>query len=193
MGTLHRYLALIALMVASSLTGLLPLASAIAQDSSPYVVGHWRLNDSFQDFTGGAPITTDNTDFVFLNPTGLTLTLEYAFFAAPDGTFCGCDRDTLQPNGRTRYTMLGEKAGGLFSTALCPAQTEGALKSIVFTSAGSSGIVVGDALQAGVQIHIFGSGPGQRSESNLQGVTIKATTTAEMNSIHLACARFLPQ
>jgi hypothetical protein len=192
MGTLHRYLALIALMVASSLTGLLPLASAIAQDSSPYVVGHWRLDDSFRDFTTGAAITTSNTDFVFLNPTGLTLTLEYAFFA-PDGTFCGCDRDTLKPNGRTRYTMLGEKAGGLFSTALCPAQTEGALKSIVFTSAGSSGIVVGDALQAGVQIHIFGSGPGQRSESNLQGVTINATTTAEMNSIHLACARFLPQ
>jgi|SRR6516165_12289852 hypothetical protein len=27
---------------------------------------------------------------------------EYAFFAAPDRTFCGCDRDT-HPNGRTRW------------------------------------------------------------------------------------------
>ena len=99
---LRRFLALAALTVASL---LIPLASATAQDSSPYVVGHWRLNDSFQDFMPGAAITTDNTDFVFLNPTGLTLTLEYAFFAAPDGTFCGCDRDTLKPNGRTRYTM----------------------------------------------------------------------------------------
>src|SRR5215469_1545743 len=89
------------LIVASLLAAFAPLGSAIAQDSSPYIVGHWRLNDSFQDFTPGSPITTDNTDFVFLNPTGLTLTLEYAFFAAPDGTFCGCDRDTLHPNGRT--------------------------------------------------------------------------------------------
>jgi hypothetical protein len=37
------------------------------------------------DFTPGSPITNDNTDFMFLNPTDLTLTLEHAFFAAPDG------------------------------------------------------------------------------------------------------------
>jgi len=185
---LHRSLALAALMVASLLAAFIPLASAMAQDSSPYVVGHWRLNDSFQDFKPGAPITTDNTDIVFLNPTGLTLTLEYAFFA-PDGTFCGCDRDTLKPNGRTRYTMLGEKQAGLFS---CPTQTEGVLKSIVFTSVDNGKIVVGDALQAGVQIHIFGSAPGQRSESNLQGVTINPTTLEEMNNIHKQCVKFLP-
>jgi hypothetical protein len=185
---LHRSLALAALMAAWLLSG----ASAMAQDSSPYVVGHWRLNDSFQDFKPGAPITTDNTDFIFLNPTDLTLTLEYAFFAAPDGTFCGCDRDILSPNGRTRYTMLGEKQGGQFSTRLCPTQTEGALKAIVFTSPpGTSPIVVGDALQAGVQIHIFGSAPGQRSESNLQGVTINPTTTREMNAIHTTCEGFI--
>ena len=122
---LRRFLALAALTVASL---LIPLASATAQDSSPYVVGHWRLNDSFQDFTGGAPITTDNTDFVFLNPTGLTLTLEYAFFAPSDGTFCGCDRDILKPNGQTRYTMLGEEQGKLFSTQFCPTQTEGVIE-----------------------------------------------------------------
>ena len=176
------------LIVASLLAALIPLASAMAQDSSPYVVGHWRLDDSFKDFTTGAAIMTENTDIVFLNPTDLTLTLEYAFFA-PDGTFCGCDRDTLNPNGRTRYTMLAEEQGGQFSRKLCPTQTEGVLKSIVFTSADKIG--VGDAQQAGVQIHLFGSGPTQRSESNLQGVTINPTTTREMNEIHQQCVRFI--
>jgi hypothetical protein len=184
---LHRSFAIAAAMVAWLLAG----ASAMAQDSSPYVVGLWRLNDGFQDVTPSVARLTENTDFVFLNPTNLTLTLEYAFFA-PDGTFCGCDRDTLQPNGRTRYTMLGERQGGSFSTKLCPAQTEGVLKSIVFTNLDSSGsIVVGDALQAGVQIHMFGSAAEQRSESNLQGVTINNTTTREMNKIHRHCVRFL--
>ena len=188
MDNLHRSFAVAALMAA----WLLGDAPAMAQDSSPYVVGHWRLNDSFADFSPGATITTDNTDFVFLNPTNLTLTLEYAFFAAPDGTFCGCDRDTLQPNGRTRYTMLGEQQGGSFSTNLCPTQTEGVLKSIVFTKVDKKGnIVVDDALQAGVQIHIVGSSPGERSESNLQGVTVNDATRREMNQIHQQCVKFL--
>jgi hypothetical protein len=190
---LHRSLAPAALIVASFLAASIPLASAMAQDSSPYVVGHWRLNDSFHDFKGGTAITTENTDFVFLNPTDLTLTLEYAFFAAPNGTFCGCDRDTLNANGRTRYTMLAEKQGGQFSTALCPTQTEGVLKSIVFTGVNTDTgkIIVGDALQAGVQIHIFGSAPGQRSESNLQGVTMNAATMQEMSDIHTLCVGFI--
>jgi hypothetical protein len=84
----RRSLVRAALMTTSFLAGFIPLAPAIAQDSSPYVVGDWRLNDSFRDFKPGPAITTDNTDIVFLNTTGLTLTLEYAFFA-PDGTFCG--------------------------------------------------------------------------------------------------------
>src|SRR6516165_7254570 len=126
-----------------------------------------------------------------MNPAPLTLTLEYAFFA-PDGTFCGCDRDTLSPNGRTRYTMLGEQQGGSFSTQLCPTQTEGVLKSIVFTKVDKKGnIVVDDALQAGVQIHIVGSSPGERSESNLQGVTVNDATKQEMNQIHQQCVKFL--
>jgi hypothetical protein len=187
---LHRSLTLAAPIVASLLAALIPLASAMAQDSSPYVVGHWRLDDTFRDFTPGPAIETENTDIVFLNPTDLTLTLEYAFFAAPDGKFCGCDRDTLSPNGRTRYTMLGEKQARLFSKTLCPTQTEGVLKSIVFTSADKIGVDA--ALQAGVQIHIFGSAPGQRSESNLQGVTITTATIREMNKIHQQCAAFLP-
>jgi hypothetical protein len=45
------------LMVLSFLTAFVPMASAMAQaqDSSPYVVGHWLLNDSFQEFTGETP------------------------------------------------------------------------------------------------------------------------------------------
>ena len=179
------------LIVASLLAAFIPIRAAVAQDSSPYVVGLWRVNDTFQDFTPGTPIATDNTDFVFLNPTGLTLTLEYAFFAAPDGTFCGCDRDTLHPNGRTRYTMLGEEQGGQFSTKLCPTQTEGILKSIVFTKVDDDEIVVGDAVQAGVQIHIFGGAADKRSESNLQGVTINRATLREMNAIHQQCVKFI--
>jgi len=54
-----------------------------------------------------------------------------------------------------------------------------------------SPIVVGDALQAGVQIHIYGSAPGQSSESNLQGVTVTPATMVEMNAIHKACTRFI--
>jgi hypothetical protein len=170
-------------------TTFIPAISAYAQDASPYIVGHWKFSDSFQDFTPGAPIVTDNTDFSFLNPTDLTLTLEYAFFA-PDGTFCGCDRDTLHPNGRTRYTMLGEKQGGQFSTTLCPTQTEGELKSIVFTGEDKKKdeIIIGDAVQGGAQIHIFGN---NRSESNLQGVTVNRTTTREMNEIHAQCTKFI--
>jgi len=186
---LRRSLGLAAVTVASLLAGVIPLPSAMAQDSSPYVVGHWRLDDSFKDFKTGPAIATDNTDFVFLNPTEFTLTLEYAFFD-PDGIFCGCDRDVLKPNGRTRYTMLGEEQGGFFSTKLCPTQTEGIMKSIVFTSAEKIG--ADDALQAGIQIHIFGSAPGQRSESNLQGVTITPKTVEEMNQIHKQCAGFPP-
>jgi hypothetical protein len=179
-----------ALILALVLVGLIFVASARAQDSSPYVVGHWNLSDSFHDFTGGTAITTDNTDFTFLNPTDLTLTLEYAFFAAPDGKFCGCDRDTLQPNGRTRYTMLAEKQGAQFSTTLCSTQTEGELKSIVFIreDKDADSIVVGDALQTGTQIHIFGS---NRSESNLQGVRVNRTTVREMNKIHKLCKKFI--
>jgi len=186
----RRSLVAAGLATAALLAPLVPLASAMAQDSSPYVVGHWRLNDSFRDFKTGPAIKTDNTDIVFLNPTDLTLTLEYAFFA-PDGTFCGCDRDTLSPNGRTRYTMLAEEEGNLFSTALCPTQTEGELKSIVFTGVADGKIVVGDALQAGVQVHIFGAAPAQRSESNLQGVTINASVLREMNKIHEQCVGFI--
>jgi len=169
------------------MAALIPIAPAMAQDTSPYVVGHWRLNDTFTETNVSTSVHTDNTDFVFLNPTDLTLTLEYAFFG-PDGEFCGCDRDTLSPNGRTRYTMAGELAGGQFTPNKCGNPTEGELKSIVFISEDKDkdGIIVGDALQAGIQIHITGD---ERSESNLQGVTINRTTLREMNEIHEQCEK----
>jgi hypothetical protein len=168
----------------SMLAVVIPLTSALAQDSSPYVVGDWRINDT------STAVTTINTEFIFVNPTGLTLTLEYAFFA-PDGTFCGCDRDTLKPNGRTRYTMADEVSGGQFSTTLCPSQTEGELKSIVFVSEDKKGgVVLGDAAQGGIQIHIF-SNPADKAESNLQGVAINRTTTSEINGIHQQCKKFI--
>jgi hypothetical protein len=59
---------------------------ATAQDSSPYLIGHWKLNDDFSDFQPpGSKISTGNTEFVFLNPTNLVLTLEYAFFGVAAG------------------------------------------------------------------------------------------------------------
>lgn len=188
-----------ALILAFALGAVFAVAPAMAQDSSPYVVGHWNLNDKFVE-NSNPSITTDNTDFTFLNPTDLTLTLEYAFFAEdsttspPSTVFCGCDRDTLPPNGRTRYTMLGEQQGGQFSTSMCKtstglALTEGELKSIVFVSEDKRGTIdIDDAIQAGVQVHIFGS---NRSESNLQGVTVNRTTIREMNKIHKLCKAFI--
>lgn len=169
---------------------------ATAADSSPYLVGHWKLNDSFADFGGPppAPIVTSNTVFVFLNPTPLTLTLEYAFFDS-DGAFCGCDRDTLKPNGRTRYTMLAEQMGGQFSTALCHGtptnpQTDGVMKTIVFTKAkGDDGEVeIGDAVQAGYQVDIF---PAGRTESDLKAVGLNDQTEAEIQKIHQLCSKFI--
>ena len=91
--------------------------------------------------------------------------------------------------------MLGEQQGSQFSTSMCntskgSALTEGELKSIVFVSEDKDkdSIVVGDAQQAATQIHIFGS---NRSESNLQGVTMNRTTVGEMNKIHAPCSKFI--
>ena len=172
---------------------------ATAQDSSPYLIGQWKLNDEFSDFKPpGSKISTDNTEFVFLNPTNLVLTLEYAFFGvAADGTttFCGCDRDTLRANGRVRYTMLGEQQGGQFSTHLCPTQTDGTMNTIVFPK-GKSGPTSppGDELQAGYQIDLFGE---RRTEEPLLAVpifnhgAINQGVSGEITAVHNACVTFL--
>lgn len=162
---------------------------AIAQNSSPYVVGQWNLHDKFKDFTGpGEPIITKDSAFTFINPTPLDLTLEYAFFAS-DGTFCGCDRDDLKPNGRTRYTMRAEQQGGQFSTRLCPTQTDGVLKSIVFVPASKPAFGTDGALQAGLQIHI--GDQEERTESDLDAVPVTPTTITEMSHIHALCVSFV--
>ena len=162
---------------------------AIAGNSSPYVVGQWNLNDKFKDFTGPEePIITKNSAFTFMNPTPLDLTLEYAFFAS-DGTFCGCDRDDLKPNGRTRYTMLAEQQGGQFSTKLCPTQTDGVLKSIVFVPAAKPAFGKDGALQAGLQIHV--GDQEERTESDLDAVPVTPTTIEEMSHIHDLCVSFV--
>ena len=118
------------LVLIGLLAMFIPETSAIAADASPYVVGQWKLNDAlnFNSITPNImpapppacnPIVTDDTEFDFQNPTNLTLQLEYAFFD-PDGKFCGCDQDTLRPNGTVRYTMCGEEQGGQLSRTLCP-------------------------------------------------------------------------
>jgi hypothetical protein len=97
---------------------------------------------------------------VFINPTPLTLTLEYALFGH-DGTFFGCDRDTLSPNGRTRYTM--EASNRVVNSPPGSARirlTEGTLKSILFVPAASPAYGTDGALQAGLEIHVGG---GQRT------------------------------
>jgi len=119
------------------------------------------------------------------------------FGVAADGTitFCGCDRDTLRANGRVRYTMLGEKQGGQFSTQLCPTQTDGTMKTIVFPK-GNSGPTSppGDELEAGYRIDLFGGG---RTEAPLLGVpifngtAINQAVSGEITAVHNACVTFL--
>jgi hypothetical protein len=190
--------------------GAYPAATAIAGDTSPYLIGHWHLNDVFADFKsdGAKPLATQNTEFIFLNPTSLNkLILEYAFFATDDTPqrnvmFCGCDRDRLNANGRVRYTMRGEMEGGQFSKKLCPTQTDGAMKTIVFVKTDDKGkLVIGDALQGGYQIDVLGrppAKPGQdgdpeRTEAGLLAVNLNDSTRADMQAVHNACNAFIKQ
>jgi hypothetical protein len=183
-----------ALFAGSFLGSLAPAGFAAAGgDSGPYLIGHWKLNDRFSDFKPpGSAIVTDNTEFVFLNPTNLTLTLEYAFFATnPDEsvTFCGCDVDTLKANGRVRYTMLGELQGGKFlrDSKHCPTQTDGAMKTIVFPVGGAPTNPPGNELEAGYQIDLFRGG---RTEAPLLAVPINHSTFLEEEGIVTLCAPF---
>jgi len=178
----------LALLAGSFLAVVGPLGSATAEDSSPYLIGHWKLNDQFSDFKPpGSTIATEDTEFVFLNPTQQTLALEYAFFDE-SGTFCGCDRDTLKPNGRVRYTMLGEQQGGFFSRKLCPTQTDGTMKTIVFQNGGQPTNPPGGELQAGYQLNLFKGG---RTEAPLLAVPINGVTFVEEQMVHAACVSVL--
>jgi len=198
---MKRMLILIALLAM-----FIPETSVIAGDASPYVVGQWKLKDLFADCDSNTftpkitpvpppcfnAIVTNNTEFNFQNPTHLTLQLEYAFFDL-DGTFCGCDHDTLKPNGTVRYTMFGEEQGGQLSRILCPTQTSGLMKAIVFEQRGKH-ICIDDALLTGLQIHIYSVSEGSqefRTETGLRGIPINHATLEEINEIHKKCVKFL--
>ena len=174
---------------------------AIAGNSEPYVVGQWKLRDVFPpSLTGIQPkiaeeptgIPTDDTEFNFQNPTNLTLQLETAFFDEA-GTFCGCDRRVLKPNGTVRYTMLQEEGAKLLSRGLCPTQTDGMMKAIVFQT-GENYHCAGDAVLTGLQIHTYTnpiSSLQYRTETGLQKVRINRATQEEIRTIHEQCVNFL--
>ena len=157
-------------------------------ESSPYVVGEWFLNDTFED--GTTPVNIADTQFTFLNPTKSALVLEYAFFDTKGG-FCGCDRDNLSANGVTRYTMSAEASGGMFECSgnPLPLKTTGTLKAIVFKTQGKDkDITLKDALQVGFQIHFLTGG--QVTEAGLKGITITKDTKTEIEQIHQQCVDF---
>ncbi len=167
-----------------------PASFTKAQESSPYLMGEWFLDDSFKD--GTTPIVTKDTQFTFLNPTPNSLTLEYAFFDE-DGGFCGCDVDCLNPNGVVRYTMSGEQSGGQF---VCtgkgtnpPKKTHGSMKTIVFqptlNPSGSTPLVTTGALQVGFQIHFLSNG--SRTEAGLKAISV---IQSEIDAIHNKCVTF---
>jgi hypothetical protein len=157
---------------------------------SPFIVGTWR-------FVPGSPTPSVDTEFRFINPTPLKLTLEYAFFEL-DGTFCGCDRDDFKPNQTTVYTMLAESQlspplpGGP-AVFTCKG-TSGALKSIVFQTEGDRLILRG-ATQVGFQLKAFGelvetdtTLQGRvMTESTMASVPLDAAAREEIRRIHALC------
>lgn len=175
----------------------LPMAaqSGTGGESSPFIVGTWKLVCDTSACTN--PVI--DTEFRFTNPSKLTLTLEYAFFEN-DGTFCGCDRDTLTPNKTTVYTASGERNSSP-SLMQCKGNS-GALKSIVFASHEGNEIELGGAQQTGFQTHLFGNiqaGPDNTTsfantmaEAGMNAIDITSITRAEINAIHNACVNFPP-
>jgi hypothetical protein len=173
-------------------------------DSSPFITGVWKFIRS----DAGTPSV--DTEFRFINPTSLTVTLEYAFFEADTGVFCGCDRDTLTPNKTTIYTVLGEAINApQFPTPSIPFQfscqgTSGALKAIVFKNKGER-IFLDDATQVGFQTHAFGGiqetsdGMGNfnflvgtvMTEAPMVGVAISDSTREDVRIIHDQCTKII--
>lgn len=181
---MKKTLILVVLVVMS-----IPYAFARADESSPYLMGSWFLDDHFKD--GTTPIVTKDTQFTFLNPTNLGLNLEYAFFDEQGG-FCGCDRDFLEPNGVVRYTMSGEAAGGQFvctgKVSGIPKQTHGSMKTIVFSEVPDDGISTANALQIGFQTQLLSNG--SRTEAGLKAISVTSVTQAEITAIHTNCVNF---
>jgi hypothetical protein len=183
-----------ALILATLVVMLIPCKFAGADEASPYLMGEWFLGDSIpnQNIASNTTVAISDTQFTFLNPTNQTLNLEYAFFDVQGG-FCGCDRDILSPNGRTRYTMSGEVIGGQFicTKANNNQQTEGTMKTIVFQLRGHDSIDIEDALQIGYQIHIFKSG--EKTEAGLKAIPVNHNTFREIKTIHKKCVDFCNQ
>lgn len=167
-------------------------------ESSPFIVGEWKFIGS----DGGTPSV--DTEFRFANPTNLTVNLEYAFFEL-DGTFCGCDRDVLDPNKTVVYTVFGESMiASPVPNQDVPFQfsckgTSGALKSIVFVNSNDD-VVLGDATQVGFQTHAFGGiqefGPSPNfnfltgnvmTESGMKGIALSDSTRDEIRLLHQNC------
>jgi hypothetical protein len=126
-------------------------------ESSPFIMGVWKfIPSSFDD----SPLV--DSEFRFLNPTDLTLTIEYAFYELDD-TFCGCDRDTFVPGpgGKSTvvYTLLGESrtpTGNVdIPNAFSCSGLSGAVKSIVFLPDGTK-LNFDGAQQVGFQTHVHG-------------------------------------
>jgi hypothetical protein len=184
----------------AALAGVLVATPAVAGEhehegqSTPFIVGTWKFVPSPNQ--GGTPSV--DTEFRFINPTKLTVTLEYAFFNL-DGSFCGCDRDQFQPNKTTIYTMLQEKQlapplqGGppVFNCT----DTSGALKSIVFLNEGQK-IILDTASQVGFQTHAFGdideTDPALlkgkvMTEAAMVPVPLSDVTREEIRKIHELC------
>jgi hypothetical protein len=166
---------------------------AVADEiGSPYVVGEWFLGDDSADTP---PVTTADTQFIFLNPTDHKQFNEYAFYD-PDGSFSGCDRDVKNPGGRIRYTMSDEAAGGQFictGAAGLAKQTEGTLKSIAFQVNPNGKINFENASQAGHQVHFgvsIGNGAANNTESILASVPLTNPTRKEIHAIHNQCVTF---
>jgi len=176
-------------------------------ESSPFIVGAWKLvcSGSISGNPATCPSPNVDTEFRFINPTQLTVTLEYAFFEN-NGTFCGCDRDTLHPNQTTVYTVSGERNNSPNSLMVCQGNS-GALKSMVFSDVGIvGGIKFGGATQTGFQTHLFGniqtvadffgssgttSFANTMAEAGMKAIEINPVTVSEMNAIHQNCVKFL--
>jgi hypothetical protein len=169
--------------------------------SSPFIAGVWK----FIPTNGGAPAA--DTEFRFVNTTNETVKLEYAFFEA-DGTFCGCDRDTLVPNKTTTYTVLGEAqtaSPGPNPPPSIPFQfschgTSGALQAFVFKNHGAH-IFLDDTTQVGFQTHAFGGivetpdnmgnfnflTGNVMTEATMGPITISDSTRDDIRAIHEQC------
>lgn len=157
---------------------LLPSATVMADEASPYVVGAWEFKQGSRD-----------TDFKFINPTNLDLRLEYAFFSADGKLFCGCDADEFEANKTVEYTMADEVQEKFFLPERCGGSTFGAVKSIAFRQTKGENVNLDGALQVGFQERLDGS---QKilAESGLKAIPITPVTKAEIGKIHSQCKSF---